>query len=344
MSEFKFACPACGQRIAGDVSWAGAQIKCPVCQSEMMVPKPEPSPAPPPPAPVAPTASSSPMRLSMSPPPAAPAHAHQPVAPPPPVPAGRKLPLPNYLQAEKKEGKARTLITVAILIAVVVVAGVLLMPLINRAQDKMNESRKKEAEEAGGGQVGHIMELNNVLDATDPFRGQKEPDRPKKQLPAPPWSLEADAAKIPSGNVRGKVMAAAFDSQDASIEITGQAYVLTFRQFVPPREMIVSLRLKPGENIQDKKWAITKETTAGAPGVAKKWRTDRDSPPNRAAYASGYSMKLEFGKSSVDGIDGKIYLALPDTEQSVIAGEFRADVRMADGSRPRRPGMSAFDE
>src|SRR5262245_13330535 len=56
MSEFKFACPTCGQHIAGDERWAGRQIKCPACQADMMVPEleapPTPAPAPAPAPPV----------------------------------------------------------------------------------------------------------------------------------------------------------------------------------------------------------------------------------------------------------------------------------------------------
>src|SRR6185295_18064675 len=39
MKEFKFACPTCGQHISGSEQWAGAQINCPVCQAQMVVPK-----------------------------------------------------------------------------------------------------------------------------------------------------------------------------------------------------------------------------------------------------------------------------------------------------------------
>ncbi|MGH8245437.1 MAG: hypothetical protein ACREUU_03290 [Gammaproteobacteria bacterium] len=57
-------------------------------------------------------------------------------------------------------------------------------------------------------------------------------------------------------------------------------------------------------------------------------------------------MKLEFEKAVSGIIAGKIYLALPDPEQSVIAGEFRADIRVptAAGSRPGRQRMPAFGD
>ncbi|MGD0413006.1 MAG: hypothetical protein ABSC18_15050 [Verrucomicrobiota bacterium] len=48
MSDFKFACPACGQRIAATDDYAGYQINCPACQAAIVVPaNPAAPPAPP---------------------------------------------------------------------------------------------------------------------------------------------------------------------------------------------------------------------------------------------------------------------------------------------------------
>jgi hypothetical protein len=40
MSNFKFNCPGCGQKILGDTSYVGSQIPCPTCQKPMTVPRP----------------------------------------------------------------------------------------------------------------------------------------------------------------------------------------------------------------------------------------------------------------------------------------------------------------
>ena len=55
MSEYKFACPGCGQRIAVTDEYAGYPINCPACQAAIVVPaNPGALPqAPPPPAPPA---------------------------------------------------------------------------------------------------------------------------------------------------------------------------------------------------------------------------------------------------------------------------------------------------
>jgi hypothetical protein len=56
MSEFKFACPNCQQNIAATSEYSGAQINCPSCQKQIVVPADPNAPA----APAAP-------RLSMAP-------------------------------------------------------------------------------------------------------------------------------------------------------------------------------------------------------------------------------------------------------------------------------------
>jgi Domain of unknown function (DUF4190) len=40
MSDFKFYCPGCGQKILGDTGYVGRQIICPTCRKSIAVPKP----------------------------------------------------------------------------------------------------------------------------------------------------------------------------------------------------------------------------------------------------------------------------------------------------------------
>src|ERR1043166_4129815 len=39
MSEFKFACPVCGQHITADSSASGGQLECPTCFQKIVVPQ-----------------------------------------------------------------------------------------------------------------------------------------------------------------------------------------------------------------------------------------------------------------------------------------------------------------
>ncbi|HXT10014.1 MAG TPA: DUF4190 domain-containing protein [Candidatus Angelobacter sp.] len=40
MSEFRFGCPHCGQRISGDATYKGTEITCPACHQTLTVPSP----------------------------------------------------------------------------------------------------------------------------------------------------------------------------------------------------------------------------------------------------------------------------------------------------------------
>jgi len=40
MSDFRFACPECGQRISGDTTYQGKELTCPACQKTITVPAP----------------------------------------------------------------------------------------------------------------------------------------------------------------------------------------------------------------------------------------------------------------------------------------------------------------
>jgi DNA-directed RNA polymerase subunit RPC12/RpoP len=44
MSEFKFLCPECGQKILGDAAYSGRQIACPTCQKTITIPAAVPAP------------------------------------------------------------------------------------------------------------------------------------------------------------------------------------------------------------------------------------------------------------------------------------------------------------
>src|ERR1041384_6087639 len=39
MSEFKFACPVCGQHITADSTVAGTQLDCPTCFRKLIIPQ-----------------------------------------------------------------------------------------------------------------------------------------------------------------------------------------------------------------------------------------------------------------------------------------------------------------
>jgi DNA-directed RNA polymerase subunit RPC12/RpoP len=80
MTEFKFLCPECGQKLSGDVAYRGTQIACPTCQKTITIPAAAP-------APVMPAAGTGVAPGNAAPPPPPPPPRSAPPPPPPAAPA-----------------------------------------------------------------------------------------------------------------------------------------------------------------------------------------------------------------------------------------------------------------
>lgn len=109
MTEFKFVCPECGQKIRADLNYCGRQIACPACQKPFIVPAAAPGvaapvatvaaavPSGPPPVPIAAHAAPPPPQHAAPPAPVAPPPPlpRAPTPAPPPSPAQRTAPAPR---------------------------------------------------------------------------------------------------------------------------------------------------------------------------------------------------------------------------------------------------------
>jgi hypothetical protein len=274
----------------------------------------------------------------------------------------RAIPIRNLTPPKKKE--TNLVVRIAMTAAVVVALGAggyFGFIWLKGMQDKTNaKSHEDEARNSGESQVGHIANLNNMLDATEPghFPGESRgrPVGPKarstgvgeeisvggdsgasaaaaavaaeKQFPVVPPVYSLDSAKIPEGRVNGMLAGTNFLAESSRIDPSSGAQVLRFTQgqpASPEREMLVYLHLKAGEKLGGQVVNVTSDMHgAGVPSVAKRWKTNPRSPLNSKFFSSGYTMKLELGAFTNGVVPGKIYLALPDPEQSVIAGMFMA--------------------
>ena len=67
------------------------------------------------------------------------------------------------------------------------------------------------------------------------------------------------------------------------------------------------------------------------PRVVLQWKNEQQEPAKQD-FTNGYALKLAFGQPAEGRMPGKIYLCLPDEEQSVVAGTFDATIR-----KPKRP-------
>jgi hypothetical protein len=238
------------------------------------------------------------------------------------------------------------------------------------------KAKSAEAEKnADGGQVGHIAELNTVMDATDPSqssgdsaRSTKRAKRPADGAQAPPaapgdasaaaapapadnqpvippaFTLDLAVAKIPETRANGSISGTNFLVETARVDPINTAQVLRLLQgpaASPDREILVYLHLKPGEKLGGQTLSISQDMRGtGVPQVSKRWKTNPRFAPLLRSFSTGYVLKLELGQLADNVLPGKIYLSFPDTEQSVVAGSFKATVLAPDPNAQMIPVAS----
>ena len=380
MADIKFSCPHCHQHITCDELWGGHQLQCPSCQGALTVPaRPAPAAVPPPPPPpppsFVPTAGSGSSHVFKAPGASAPklaigqaqAAAAERGAPGP-APA-KSIPIRNLAPPKpKKANPVFTILKVVGVLAVLAPAIYFGLGYIRQLQDKSNAKTKAEEARNGGGesQVGHIANLNDVLDRTDPSHmgeasgvhssgattrptgvGSEIPmadadrvarrstgagqQQPQGSIVAPSYTLDVNQARIPASRVNGTISGTNFVADAARIDPIGSAQVLRLIQgqaTSPDRQILVYLHLKSGEKLGGQSLSVASD--GHGPQVAKSWKVD----PRYAAlvkqFSTGYAMKLELGQVTNDTVTGQIYLALPDPEQTVVAGQFTANVATVD--------------
>ena len=340
MSEIKFSCPICAQHISCDAQWAGMQIKCPACEKEILIPVPSSAPAaaPPPPSP-------RPLKVGL-----ATTATHSAPSIPPPPPTAPQVPFRPALSAAAGDAPSGTGRRIAVWAAVIVAAGGALYGAFtwaSSAQKKFNVARQKDAADSDGGQIGHIAELNSVLDATDPgkqpYSGYSVPETVKpveEKINPPVWTLDVDSAKIPAGKANGTISGSPFVIDRAYLQKMPTGYALTVRQgtgFQADREVLISLPLKPSENLDARTWKIGTSTTNTNPRVTKRWMAG--GRQHTKVYTNGYALTLEFGRSTIDGLPARIFVALPDEEKTVVGGSFEASFLLAGGTAAPRPAV-----
>ncbi len=330
MSNLLFACPHCEVELECDDQFAGREMECPTCHGLLVAPAP-----PPPPAPV-------PMR----------SHGRGTRPPPRTGPPSKSL--------QKKGGGSGALKKVLAIVVAVVGFGVgfyFAFGFVSKWQSKINETQDEAIKDSGGGQVGHIADLYDVLEKTDPENmegmffggpigageaggyegglGLADSDAARNQMQSlpvepPTYSLDPAAVRIPAGKVNGMISGTNFVVDTARVGFTQPYYVLSVSQgedLNPERGILIYFRVQPGATVAGQKVTVTSDQTGRTlPKVTKRWKRNPNSALRQKSYSSGYSLVLEFGQPQGSIIPGRIYVALPDEEQTVVAGQFVADL------------------
>jgi len=314
MADIIFDCPACNQPVQADDAWAGQEIQCPLCHAPMIVPG-----APPP--------------------------AHEPHY------TGKQLvevPKENRLKAGQTQTARKTSGSGAVIrnfqqpkakkqnplvkfgVPVLVVAGLAVGGWLGWPYLKPHLAFLK-SEEAASDQPA--ANASTGAEAATPTAEAAAPPAPPpvKEAPMTPpiYTLDVTKATISEGKANGTITGLNFVPDTARLEKLPGVYVLDLRQgtgATPDRGLRVYLRLTGTNTPAGQSWTVAPEMK-GTPvsQVVKAWKTDPKYAAQEKAYATGFALKLEFGQlTESNTIAGKLYAALPDKEQSVVAGVFHA--------------------
>jgi hypothetical protein len=265
MSEFKFACPVCGQRMAVDSSATGAQVECPTCFQIVIVPK----------APV----EGSKYHLSAT------QFIKPVILPPKPKPAAPVAPQRKY----------------AVLIFVLILACAVVTALLVREQIVGARLGPAQATATGA-----------VPPAASPF-----------------WTLDLTNAVFPDRIAAGVIHGKDFACRQAVLQ-NGLLALRSERgwQAAVSANIFISTNAfstNAAQILSGRSFEVGTNYAGFAPSVTLSWR--EGDMRVIEMFTNNFAMKLEFGNVSSNELPGKIYLCLPDTMKSYVAGSFTAEVQ-----------------
>jgi hypothetical protein len=111
---------------------------------------------------------------------------------------------------------------------------------------------------------------------------------------------------------------------------------LTLRQGasnVPDLAFAIGFLAQSADELAGKVITVNPDQTLPGPKVTMRWRTDWQKAGNKA-FQTNYLLKAVFGVPGRGKIQGKIYLGLPDSTKSFVAGSFEADIRKPAPPKP----------
>lgn len=309
MAEMIINCPACHQPIQVDDAWAGHQIECPLCKAAVIVPQA---------AGPAPGSAKSALGKQLVDVPGETklrAGATQ-------VARGKDNKVPIRTLTEKRAKQKNPIVkfaTIVVVIAALGAGGWFGWPYVKPHLKFLNKSDEAAAAAAAAPQEP----------ATPP--PPKEPP-----MTAPTYTLDIAQATTPAGKANGTIAGTNFVPDTVRLDKSASGYVLTLREGAgasPDRGLRVYLKLKPTESPTGQVWTVSKEMKS--PVISSVVKISKPNPKYAAKetpFTTGFALKLELGQiTDSNTIPGKIYAALPDPEQSVVAGSFNAITWLSSG-------------
>lgn len=140
------------------------------------------------------------------------------------------------------------------------------------------------------------------------------------------WKMNLKGVPVPPGRAGGMIHGDPVTIDKAIFEHG----ILTLRDgkdFFPDHAFMIFLFLKKGEIPENRIFEYTTRSGFGSPHIHMKWKPAGKDLPDTKVWMRDYAMFLQFGKRKGQELPGKIYLCVPDTRKSFIAGSFTAHIK-----------------
>jgi hypothetical protein len=308
MAEFIFDCPSCQQAVQADDAWAGQEIQCPLCHAPMIVPQAH--------APTSPGHDVKSLGQQLVEVPKETKLKAGPTQTPRST-TGTGAPTAGFKKpVARKQNPVLKYAGIGGVVVLLVVAGIVAWPYV-----KPHLSFLKSKEESAAA----------LAAATPAAPAEPTPPPPPKEVPMTPptYTLEVAQAKISDGKANGSIAGTNFVADLVRLDKIGAYHVLDLRQgagATPDRGLRVYLQLPAAGSPTGQVYSIAKEMK-GPPvnRIVRVWKTNPKYAAQEKPFYTGFALKLEFGAlTESNTVSGKIYVALPDAEKTVIGGTFNA--------------------
>ncbi|MGD0614205.1 MAG: hypothetical protein ABSA69_02050 [Verrucomicrobiota bacterium] len=137
----------------------------------------------------------------------------------------------------------------------------------------------------------------------------------------PAWSLNLANTEIPDAAAAGKVHDKVFFCQRAVLE-NGSLVLRQGRQ----SDVTVTIHLFATDShaLGGRTFNVGTNDAVASPGIVLGWKEADLSMTQK--FTNGYAMQLEFGPVTAGNVPGRIFLCVPDKEESLVAGTFNAEI------------------
>jgi hypothetical protein len=152
--------------------------------------------------------------------------------------------------------------------------------------------------------------------------------------------MKLAGVETPSGPVAGRIQGQAFKMEKVTLE-EGWLKFREGKDFFADREIDVVLFENDPAKLSGRTFIVPKEESGINPHIWMKWKEEGGNSPKQKSFTDGYALRMEFGQLSEGKLPGKIYVCVPDTEKSFVAGTFEVPIKQTKKKRPKKDSNAA---